>query len=224
MTVLPPIISRLWPRHRTPLLALLSLVVPWFIFVRLAREVWEGEGLPGDRSILDFLQAHRGPAQDAAALGLSRLGGPLGASLLAIGVAIGLWWALQRQAAFFFGLAVAGAALLNLAAKYFVPRSRPVSWMALHLPTAHSFPSGHSMAAAALGAALALLLWPTRWRWSGLAAGVAWALGMGWSRVYLGVHYPSDVLAGWVGSLGWVSGLHLLFRHRLRTLGAAFTR
>ena len=62
--------------------------------------------------------------------------------------------------------------------------------------TAYSFPSGHSMAAAALGAALAFLLWPTRWRWAGLAVGLVWALSMGWSRMYSGVHYPSDVIAG----------------------------
>ena len=90
--------------------------------------------------------------------------------------------------------------------------------------TAYSFPSGHSMAAAALGAALAFLLWPTRWRWAGLAVGLVWALSMGWSRMYSGVHYPSDVIAGWVGSLGWVSELHLLFKQQLRPPGAAGTR
>ena len=118
---------RLWPRHRGPLLGLLGLVVPWFIFVRLASEVWEGEGLPGDRFILVFLHTHRGPAQDTAALWLDRLGGPMGASVLAMATAIGLWWALHRRAVVFFGLAVAGAELLNLATKFFVPRSRPLS-------------------------------------------------------------------------------------------------
>lgn len=213
-----------WTRHRGPLSGLLSLVVPWFIFVRLAREVWEGEGLPGDRILREFLHAHHEPAQDKAAFWLARLGGPMGATVMAIVVALGLWWALQRRAAVFFGLAVVGAEILNLAAKFFVPRSRPLPWMDLDPQSAYSFPSGHSMAAAALGAALAFLLWPTRWRWAGLVLGLTWALGMGWSRVYLGVHYPSDVLAGWVGSVGWVSGLHLLFQHQLRTPSAAFTR
>ena len=213
----------LWTRHRGPLLGLLSLVVPWFIFVRLAREVWEGEGLPGDRFLREFLHAHHGPVQDKAAFWLARLGGPMGATVLATAVALGVWWALHRRAAAFFGLAVVGAEILNLAAKYFVPRSRPLPWMDLDPQTAYSFPSGHSMAAAALGAALAFLLWPTRWRWAGLVLGLGWALGMGWSRVYLGVHYPSDVLAGWVGSVGWVSGLHLLFQRQLRALRAAFT-
>jgi undecaprenyl-diphosphatase len=47
---------------------------------------------------------------------------------------------------------------------------------------------------------------------------------MGWARMYLGVHYPSDVLAGWVGSVGWVSGLHLVFAHQLRAVGAGVAR
>ena len=121
----------LWTRHRGPLLGLLSLVVPWFIFVRLAREVWEGEGLPGDRFLREFLHAHHGPVLDKAAFWLARLGGPMGATVLATAVALGVWWALHRRAAAFFGLAVVGAEILNLAAKYFVPRSRPLPWMDL---------------------------------------------------------------------------------------------
>ena len=46
-------------------------------------------------------------------------------------------------------------------------------------------------------------------------------LGVGWSRNYLGVHYPSDVLAGWVASVGWVTGVHLLF---LRNFDPAVAR
>ena len=55
---------------------------------RLAREVWEGEGLPGDRGILEFLHAHASPGQDAVALTLARLGGPVGRSVLAGGIGL----------------------------------------------------------------------------------------------------------------------------------------
>ena len=58
-------------------------MLPWLLFVRLANEVWEGEGLPGDRRLLMLFHAHRGPAQDAVAAWLSQAGGPVGAAGLA---------------------------------------------------------------------------------------------------------------------------------------------
>jgi undecaprenyl-diphosphatase len=70
-----------------------------------------------------------------------------------------------------------------------------------------SFPSGHAMASMALAVALIVLLWPTRWRYPMLLGGIFFTIMVGLSRIYLGVHYPSDVLAGWVASLAWVMGL-----------------
>ena len=218
------LLRRGWRLLRAPLLGLLALGLPWFVFVRLAREVWEGEGLPGDRRILTLLHAHGGPAQDAAAAWLSRAGGPLGASLLAGLLTLGLLLARRYRALHFFSLSVLGAEVLNLAAKVLLTRPRPALWAVRHPELSYSFPSGHAMAAAALAAAVGCLAWPTRWRWAAVGLGTAWALGMGWARMYLGVHYPSDVLAGWLGAVGWVSGLHLLFARDLRAVGAGVAR
>lgn len=219
-----PVLRRWWRLLRAPVLGLLALALPWLLFVRLAHEVWEGAGLPGDRRILMLLHAHSGPAQDAAAAWLSRAGGPLGATALAGLLALGLLTARRYRALRFFSLAVLGAELLNLTAKLLLTRPRPVLWAVLHPELSYSFPSGHAMAAAALAAAIGFLLWPTRWRWAAVGVGAAWALGMGWARMYLGVHYPSDVLAGWLGSVGWVSGLHLVFVHQLRAVGDGVAR
>ena len=217
-------VRRWWLLLRAPMLGLLALGLPWLLFIQLAHEVWEGEGLPGDRRILTLLHAHGSPAQDAAAAWLSRAGGPLVASLLVSTLALGLLLTRRHRALRFFGLSVVGAGLLNLAAKFLLTRPRPALWVVLHPELSYSFPSGHAMAAAALAAALGFLLWPTRWRWVAVGLGAAWALSMGWARVYLGVHYPSDVLAGWLGSVGWVSGLHLLFARQLRAVGAGVAR
>jgi|GEM_PF-320937 len=214
LSPLLPFIRHVWHHHRYLLASLLlGFVAPWFVFLKVAGEVWEGEGLPGDQRILRLLHAHATPALDTAALVITHVGGPLGASLLAATIGVGLWLAQQRRALSFFALAVGGSLLLNLGAKYLLARQRPALWVSLAPETSYSFPSGHSMAAAALAATVGVLLWRTRWRWPAVAAGLLWAGSMGWSRMYLGVHYPSDVLAGWVGSLGWVGGLHLLFAH-----------
>lgn len=129
-----------------------------------SRGIWKGNGFPGDQAVLRFLHAHATPALDAAALGLSRAGGPVGASLLAVVIGLGLLVARQRRALLFFGGAVGGAQLLNLAAKYLLARQRPALWASLAPETSFSFPSGHSRAAAALAATVGVLLWRTRWR------------------------------------------------------------
>lgn len=70
-------VRHVWSRHRPLLLGLLlGFVLPWFLFVRVAREVWEDQGLPGDQGILRWLHAHSTPALDQLAVGLSRAGGP----------------------------------------------------------------------------------------------------------------------------------------------------
>ncbi len=217
-------VRRCWRLLRAPVLGLLALGLPWLLFVQLAHEVWEGEGLPGDQYILTWLHAHSDPAQDAVAAWLSRAGGRLGAPLLVGTLALGLLLTRRYRALRFFSLSVVGAGLLNLAAKLLLTRPRPALWAVLHPELSYSFPSGHAMAAAALATAVGFLLWPTRGRWAAVGVGAAWALGLGWARMYLGVHYPSDVLAGWLGSVGWVSGLHLLFAHQLRAVGAGIRR
>ena len=85
-----------------------------------------------------------------------------GSVVIAAAAALGLLLTRPRRAVLFFGLAVGGAQLLNLAAKWLLDRPRPALWASLAPEMSLSFPSGHSMAAAALATTLAFLLWPTR--------------------------------------------------------------
>ncbi|MBE9019165.1 phosphatase PAP2 family protein, partial [Chroococcidiopsidales cyanobacterium LEGE 13417] len=58
-----------------------------------------------------------------------------------------------------------------------------------------------------LVAVLVILSWGSRWRWWVLAIGTIFVLVIGWTRLYLGVHYPSDILAGWTASIAWAVGV-----------------
>ncbi|WP_201983274.1 phosphatase PAP2 family protein [Hymenobacter rubidus] len=208
--------------HRVLLLALLAgLVLPWVVFVNVAEDIWESGGFIGDKAILEFLHAHATPGLDRLALGFTAAGDPLPMSIAATVLTLGLAVWGTRSQAWFFGPSVGGAMLLNLLVKVLFARPRPALWLSIKPAFYYSFPSGHAMGAAAVATALGFLLWQHRGHWLAWAAGPLFALGVGWSRMYLGVHFPSDVLAGWTGAVGWVAGLHLLFSpefHELRRL------
>ncbi len=198
--------------HKAALLLLLvSFVGPWVIFINVAEDIWESGGFIGDQAILRWAHAHSSPLLDRWAVGLTSVGGPLPMLGLSA-VLLAIFWGrgLHREARFFL-LGVGGAMLLNVLVKLAFGRPRPALWVSILPEKFYSFPSGHAMGTAALAATLGFLLARNHWRWPLWLGGGLFALGVGWSRVYLGVHYPSDVLAGWVGSVGWVGGLHLLF-------------
>ena len=107
--------------------------------------------------------------------------------------------------------------MLNLAAKHYFARARPDLWLSLAPETTFSFPSGHAMGSMTLAAVVTALAWNTRWRWPACLAAIAFALLVGMSRVYLGVHFPSDILAGWSAALAWTAGVYaVVFRGALR--------
>ena len=208
--------------HKMLLLALLlGLVMPWVVFVNVAEDIWESGGFTGDKQILEFLHRNSTPWLDRLALAFTAAGDPLPMGILAVVITLGLAVWGSRLQALFFGLSVGGAMGLNLLVKLLFARPRPALWISLKPAFYYSFPSGHAMGVAAVATAVGLLLWQHRGYWLAWALGLLFVLGVGWSRVYLGVHYPSDVLAGWTGSVGWVAALHMLFSpafHELRRL------
>lgn len=198
--------------HKLLLLSLLlGLLAPWIIFVNVAEDIWESGGFIGDKRLLTWLHAHSSPGLDKLALALTQAGDPLPMGLLAVLLTAGLAWWRGRGLAGLFGLGVGGAMLLNVLVKLIFARSRPSLWESIAPAVFYSFPSGHAMGAAALVTALGFAMRTPTARALVWGLGAVFALGVGWSRVYLGVHYPSDVLAGWTGSVGWVVGLHVLF-------------
>jgi undecaprenyl-diphosphatase len=200
------------------LLALFGCVlVPLFLFGELAEEVRDKEPMAFDQSILLFMHGIANPTLDRVMLLASTLGSGAWVTpvdVLACAVLLG-----RRRwiDALFWTLATGGASLLNHLAKHVFARTRPDLWLSLAPETSFSFPSGHAMQSMALAAAAIVMLWPTAARIPALLLGAAFTLLVGLSRIYLGVHFPSDVLAGWSASLAWVAGLSFLFyRHAVR--------
>src|SRR3990167_6860759 len=115
-------------------------------------------------------------------------------------------------------LAGASAGLLNFGLKLLFGRSRPELWTHLVTESSYSFPSGHAMLSSALALALVSIFWGTKYRVT-VAIGAALYIAMiGFTRLYLGVHYPSDIIAGWCASFAWViivtSIAHTFFTNR----------
>lgn len=136
---------------------------------------------------------------------------------------IGYWWllgpvtvvalvALARRGlpwrALYLGVVMVSQMLLNWLLKALFRRTPPGT--NLGHASAYAYPSGHTMAATAFAVALVFVFWDTRWRRLTLAAGAAFAVLMGLSRVYLTVHWPSDVLAGWLLGFAVAAWLRLV--------------
>jgi undecaprenyl-diphosphatase len=173
---------------------------------------WAGATFPEftlwDQAALIGLHHYATPALDRAVLGFTDLGtvwGVLPGTILLAVVMIGRQ---QGQQATFLILAMLGALLLNLELKALWQRARPSLWEGIPLLPDHSFPSGHATLSMAFFLAVVLISQtsPHR-RWIVLLGGLL-ALLIGLSRPYLGVHYVSDVVGGWLLAFGWTVGLY----------------
>ena len=132
------------------------------------------------------------------------------------------WWQRLPRLAAFVVVTTAGSSLLNTLVKLGVDRARPV----LDDPVAHagglSFPSGHAQSAMVAALVLLLVFLPLlrgAWRWVAVAAAVVYVLAIGFARVTLGVHYVSDVLAGYALGAAWVAAMIAAFNAWRRERG-----
>jgi membrane-associated phospholipid phosphatase len=179
----------------------LPAALAWATFGTMAALVFGRGRVSFDAPILHALHRHATPVLDRLAVFFTIVGntGPM----ITAGVltTAALAYLGRRREAWLFALGVGGSMLLTQAIKHVATRPRPDLWLSLRPEHTFSFPSGHAMDTAALAAALFFVLPRHRRLW---VLAPLFALSVGWARMYLGVHYPSDVLAGWSSAVGWV--------------------
>ena len=188
-----------------------GVIVPLALFFMLAEDIGEAQMTAFDESVLRAVAQVHSDAATAVMRALTFFGGFLGATPLALALA-GILVALRRRRDALFVIAVVGGAgILQYVAKLAFARPRPSVFPALVDVSTSSYPSGHAVTSASLGLALMVVCWNTRWRWPAIVAGAAFALGVTFTRLYLGVHYPSDLLAGWCLAVAWATAVWLGF-------------
>jgi membrane-associated phospholipid phosphatase len=166
--------------------------------------LWLGTGAL-DHAVLDALYAGGNEAQTTFALIITRFGDP-DLLLLVTGLLALLLIARRdvRAAALLLGISLSGRAIVDLQ-KAWIARPRPDAHLHLIGTRTDSFPSGHAASAVLVWLTLALLIpRDARWRRTAIAAALLACFLSGLSRPMLGVHYPSDVIAGWSFGLLWL--------------------
>ena len=202
---------------------LLTAAAALVLFTWLGREILEREVLAFDERLRALVHDLASPRLTTLMRGASLYGGP--GVLVPVGLLVAVAFLAEgwRRGALLVVVTLAGAALLNGLLKFSFARVRPASFFDYPLPGSPSFPSGHALYAASVFGGLAVLL-TARIR-SLLLQLAIWFLAIslillvGVSRVYLGVHYPSDVLAGYTIGIIWVTAVAFgdrLARHRRR--------
>lgn len=191
------------------LLGLALAVMALLLFAGLADEVLEGDTRRFDDAVRLAIHRSASPPLTTLTRVVTSLGSVWFLTLVGLCVVLGFLKAGRRRAALLFAITMAGATLLNVVLKLSFRRTRPAPFFDTPLPSSYSFPSGHALASfcfyGALAAIVTARIRSRRWR------AVVWTLAallvvpIGFSRVYLGVHYPSDVLAGYAAATVWVA-------------------
>lgn len=206
-----------WVESFQDLLLLIVALIPVFgvwAFLELADEVVQGETQKVDEWVLRLMRSPRDPADpigppwiEEVGRDVTALGGTAVLMLMIAFVAGFLWLRRQYHALVLLMAASLGGVILSNVLKIFYERPRPDVVPHLSYVLTASFPSGHSMMATVvyltLGALLARFVHETKYRIYFIAVALFLALLVGVSRIYMGVHYPTDVLAGWTAGLIW---------------------
>jgi undecaprenyl-diphosphatase len=172
------------------------------VFTDLVEDVWFKEGFSWDAPIILAIHGLSRPWLDRAMRILTNAGegGAIAVTLIA---AAWFFYKKQKLDAFSILISLGGAEAMNTLLKILLKRPRPNLFPPLTVEHSFSFPSGHVTASVAVYGFLAVMLWrQQRYGWAVFTA--AWIPLVAFSRIYLGVHYPSDTLGAFVFVTLWL--------------------
>ena len=182
-------------------LVVLAVVAVWAAFSGVGPARLDGAALA--ESIEE-----RTPVRTSLAIAVTTLGSTVAMALLAVAVGAWCWWRGRRADAVLAVGAMAGASLVFRLLKVLLDRSRPPAADRLVVETNESLPSGHATMSFVVVGTVVVLAWAGRGalgRVAMLVVAAAWIGAVGATRVYLGVHWVSDVLAGWAVGAAWLA-------------------
>jgi len=206
---------RLAPGRSWWLTLLLAVVAPLAVFAVLAEDVVEKEGFDQDAAILRFMERHQSPHTTEIMRLVSDFGWAPATAVVVLAVGTLLLTARLPRRAVFLAATSALAGAFNPLLKTVFDRPRPGLFPHLANAGGYAFPSGHAAISMTLATAVTAVFWRSRGRWPVAVAAGLYALAVGASRVYLGVHFPSDVVGAWALSLAWVGLVWLAAGGRL---------
>ena len=169
---------------------------------KIGEDVFAGESTAFDKGVQRWMLAHQSPPVATFFLWVTRLGGLSGMIIVSLGAALSLWRRNQRRLVAIVLLAPGIAAGAFSLVKTIYARPRPIGLGGV-VPSSYSFPSGHATASAAICCTVAYLFWRERIvpRPVALLFAAVTPLLIGISRLYLNVHWATDVLGGWAGGV-----------------------
>ena len=188
---------------------LAASITALIIFAWLAQRVARGTAFAFDGAVRAGVHRHASPGLTQLMRLASELGSVVPLFLICALTFLALLAAHSQRAALFFVLTMIGAVLLDTTLKLTFHRPRPVPFFGIAAPHSYSFPSGHALLLASycgIVAAFATARIRSRpasaliWIAAAAVAGL-----VGYSRIYLGVHYPSDVIGGYAAAIIWVT-------------------
>ncbi len=187
-----------------------------YLLAQLSDNVLEQEAFAFDKSVLLHIHRLSSPGLDGLMASVTRIGDPRTVVPLTAIIFGVLWWRRYRLEAQFFALNAFGGAVLSYVLKLAFSKQRPQLWNSPIVETTFSYPSGHALGSVVLYGFLSYILatlYP-RYARAFYSAATLLIIAIGFSRLYLGVHWPTDIIAGYGIGFLWITVCISLLRLR----------